>query len=111
MYQRGFVSAVTRQSQAHCYTIIAAALTTAIADVGDTAVDIPAEPRGWYHARDVAQLAGVSAQTTKQWTRNGYILASRDIVGNQNIYSYQDVAEAMIIHASTPCIGEHAKVW
>lgn len=56
-------------------------------------------PRGQYFAHEVAQLAGVSGGTIGQWARNGYIRASQSESGEYpRIYSYQDVAEAIIVH-------------
>ena len=43
--------------------------------------------------------AGVSGGTIGQWARNGYIRASQSESGEYpRIYSYQDVAEAIIVH-------------
>jgi uncharacterized protein (DUF433 family)/DNA-binding transcriptional MerR regulator len=54
-------------------------------------------PRGHYLAHEVGQLAGVSGQTIGQWARNGYIRSSQSD-GPPRVYSFQDVAEAMIVH-------------
>jgi uncharacterized protein (DUF433 family) len=54
-------------------------------------------PRGWYLASDVGQLVGVSAKTIGQWTRYGYVKATRD-PGPPEVFSFQDVAEAMVVH-------------
>lgn len=54
-------------------------------------------PRGHYLAHEVGQLAGVSGQTIGQWARNGYIRSSQS-EGIPRVYSFQDVAEAMIVH-------------
>jgi len=54
-------------------------------------------PRGWYLARDVGQLAGVSGTQIGQWARHGLIRSSRG-AGNPRAYSFQDVAEAMVVH-------------
>jgi uncharacterized protein (DUF433 family)/DNA-binding transcriptional MerR regulator len=55
------------------------------------------KPRGWYLARDAAQLIGVSAKTVGQWARYGYIKATRDS-GPPEVFSYQDVAEGLAVH-------------
>lgn len=56
-----------------------------------------ARPRGWYLARDVGLLAGVSGDTIGQWARYGYIRSSwSDSI--PRIYSFQDVAEAIAVH-------------
>jgi uncharacterized protein (DUF433 family)/DNA-binding transcriptional MerR regulator len=54
-------------------------------------------PRGHYLAWEAGQLAGVSGNAIGQWARRKYIRASQseDI---PKIYSYQDVAEAMVVH-------------
>ena len=54
-------------------------------------------PRGHYLAHEVGRLAGVSGQTVGAWARRGYIRSSQSD-GPPRIYSYQDVAEAMIVH-------------
>lgn len=54
-------------------------------------------PRGHYLAHEVGRLAGVSGQTIGQWARNGYIRSSQSD-GPPRVYSYQDVAEAMVVH-------------
>lgn len=54
-------------------------------------------PRGHYLAHEVGALAGVSGDRIGQWARRGYIRASQsDVV--PHVYSYQDVAEAMVVH-------------
>ena len=54
-------------------------------------------PRGWYLARDVGLLAGVSGDTIGQWARYGYIQSSwSDSI--PRVYSFQDVAEAIAVH-------------
>ena len=54
-------------------------------------------PRGRYSAWEAGQLAGVSATTIGQWARRGLIRSS---VSNAPVrtYSFQDVAEAMVVH-------------
>jgi uncharacterized protein (DUF433 family) len=54
-------------------------------------------PRGHYLAHEVGRLAGVSGQTIGQWARHGYIRSSQSDAPPR-VYSYQDVAEAMIVH-------------
>jgi uncharacterized protein (DUF433 family)/DNA-binding transcriptional MerR regulator len=55
-------------------------------------------PRGHYLAFEVGRLAGVSGQTIGQWKHYGYVRASREAETYPNVYSYQDVAEAMVVH-------------
>lgn len=55
-------------------------------------------PRGHYLAHEVGRLAGVSGKTVGQWARRGYIRSSQS-TGTPRVYSYQDVAEAMVVHA------------
>ncbi len=54
-------------------------------------------PLGWYLAGEVGQLAGVSGDRIGQWARRGYIESSvsRTV---PRVYSYQDVAQAMVVH-------------
>lgn len=54
-------------------------------------------PRGFYSAGDVGYLAGVSGQMIGQWAKNGYIRSSRE-QDRPRIYSFQDAAEAMVVH-------------
>lgn len=54
-------------------------------------------PRGYYLAHEVGVLAGVSGKRVGQWARRGFIRSSQDS-GTPRIYSYQDVAEAIIVH-------------
>ena len=54
-------------------------------------------PRGFYLAHEVGRLVGVSGDRIGQWARRGYIRASVH-KGRPNVYSYQDVAEAMVVH-------------
>lgn len=54
-------------------------------------------PRGHYLAREVGQLAGTSGNKIGQWARRGYIRASQD-ESVPKVYSYQDIAEAMVVH-------------
>jgi len=54
-------------------------------------------PVGYYLAHEVGQLAGVSGGRIGQWARYGYIRSSQS-EGRPRVYSYQDVAEAMVVH-------------
>lgn len=54
-------------------------------------------PRGHYLAHEVGFLAGVSGPLIGQWAKNGYIRSSWQTT-LPRIYSYQDVAEAMVVH-------------
>lgn len=53
-------------------------------------------PIGWYTARDVARLAGVSPRRIGQWARHGIILPS--VSRRPNVYSYADAGEAILAH-------------
>jgi uncharacterized protein (DUF433 family) len=56
-------------------------------------------PRGFYLANEVGRLAGVSGNLIGQWAKNGYIRSSQSEPGEiPRVYSYQDVAEAMVVH-------------
>ena len=55
------------------------------------------QPLGIYWAVEVGQLAGVSRRTVGQWARHGYIRSSRSTT-SPRVYSFQDVAEAMVVH-------------
>src|SRR4051812_42079863 len=54
-------------------------------------------PRGHYLAHEVGALAGVSGDRIGQWARRGYIRSSQS-TDRPRVYSYQDVAEAMVVH-------------
>lgn len=54
-------------------------------------------PKGHYLAHEVGFLAGVSGQTVGQWAKNGYIRSSWT-KATPRTYSFQDVAEAMVVH-------------
>ncbi len=54
-------------------------------------------PRGHYLAHEVGRLAGVSGERVGQWARRGYIRSSQS-ADRPRVYSYQDVAEAMVVH-------------
>src|SRR5919204_7039654 len=56
-------------------------------------------PRGRYLANEVGALAGVSGDRIRQWARRRYIRASWSKSGDSPlVYSFQDVAEAMLVH-------------
>jgi uncharacterized protein (DUF433 family) len=56
-------------------------------------------PRGHYLASEAGALAGVSGDRVGQWARRGYIRASWSDPGDSPlVYSFQDVAEAMLVH-------------
>lgn len=59
--------------------------------------DIKLRPRGYYLAHEAGWLAGVSGDRIGQWARRGYIRSSIS-TGVPRVYSYQDVAEAMVVH-------------
>ena len=52
---------------------------------------------GYYLASEVGQLAGVSGKKIGQWARRGYIRSSTS-KDTPRVYSYLDVAEAMVVH-------------
>jgi uncharacterized protein (DUF433 family)/DNA-binding transcriptional MerR regulator len=54
-------------------------------------------PRGHYLAHEVGLLAGVSGNAIGQWARRGYIRSSQS-TDIPRVYSYQDVAEAIVVH-------------
>lgn len=55
------------------------------------------DPKGWYLAREAGWLAGVSGDRIGQWARRGFINSSRSD-GSPRAYSFQDVAEAIVVH-------------
>jgi uncharacterized protein (DUF433 family) len=67
------------------------------------------EPRGHYTAREAGLLAGVSGTTIGQWARRGYIRASRADLPPYD-YSYQDIAEAIIVHELLEARVAHRKI-
>lgn len=75
--------------------------------MGSTVHEMP--PTGYYLAREVGQLAGVSGRTIGQWARRGYIRASQS-GGVPKVYSYQDVAEAMVVHELLAQNVSHATI-
>ncbi|MCW2982199.1 MAG: hypothetical protein JWO14_3926 [Solirubrobacterales bacterium] len=57
------------------------------------------EPIGFYLANEAGALAGVSGETIGQWARYGYIRSSQSSPSVlPRVYSFQDIAEAMIVH-------------
>jgi uncharacterized protein (DUF433 family) len=54
-------------------------------------------PRGHYLAHEVGFLAGISGPLVGQWAKNGYIRSSQQTT-LPRVYSFQDVAEAMVVH-------------
>jgi uncharacterized protein (DUF433 family) len=59
---------------------------------------VDADPaRGHYLAAQVGLLAGVSGDRVGQWARWGHIRSSRS-EGDPRVYTYGDVAEALIVH-------------
>lgn len=54
-------------------------------------------PRGRYLADEAGLLAGVSGHTIGQWARRGYIRSSVS-TGRPRVYSFQDLAEAIVVH-------------
>jgi uncharacterized protein (DUF433 family)/DNA-binding transcriptional MerR regulator len=77
-----------------------------MASMGDV---IRMPPRGHYLAAEAGQLAGVSGNAIGQWSRRGYIRASQsDEI--PKIYSYQDVAEAIVVHDLLERGVEHADI-
>lgn len=57
-------------------------------------------PRGHYLAHEVGFLAGISGPLVGQWAKNGYIRSSQG-TDLPRVYSFQDVAEAMLVHELT----------
>lgn len=66
-------------------------------------------PRGRYLAREVGRLAGVSGQAIGQWARRGYIRSSQSD-SSPRVYSYQDAAEAMVVHALLEAHVDHKAI-
>lgn len=60
-----------------------------------TVIHMP--PRGHYLAAEAGRLAGVSGDQIGQWARHDYIRSSQS-AGRPRVYSYQDIAEAMVVH-------------
>jgi DNA-binding transcriptional MerR regulator len=68
-----------------------------------------ARPHGRFLAGEAGELAGVSGTTIGQWARWGYIRASQS-AGDPHVYSVEDVAEAVIVHALLARGVRHADV-
>ncbi len=68
-----------------------------------------AGPRGWYLAREVGLLAGVSGNTIGQWARYGYIHSSWSPT-IPRVFSFQDVAEAIAVHELVDRGVKHADI-
>jgi uncharacterized protein (DUF433 family)/DNA-binding transcriptional MerR regulator len=51
---------------------------------------------GYYTAREVARLAGVTPRRVGRWAREGIILPS--VSQHPNVYSYADAGEAILAH-------------
>ena len=67
----------------------------------DAAKEMP--PVGHYLAREAGSLAGVSGDKIGQWARRGYIRSSQR-THVPRVYSFQDVAEAMVIPVCPPAL-------
>lgn len=66
---------------------------------------------GHYIASEVGRLAGVSGNTIGQWARRGLIHASHKTSGRfPLVYSFQDVAEALIVHELLERRASHAEI-
>jgi hypothetical protein len=68
-----------------------------------------ARPHGHFLAGEAGELAGVSGTTIGQWARWGYIRASQS-TGDPHVYSVEDVAEAVMVHALLERGVRHADV-
>jgi uncharacterized protein (DUF433 family) len=66
-------------------------------------------PRGHYLAHEVGFLAGISGPLVGQWAKNGYIRSSQG-TDLPRIYSFQDVAEAMVVHELTDAGVEYSDI-
>jgi uncharacterized protein (DUF433 family)/DNA-binding transcriptional MerR regulator len=84
----------------------AAHLVRRMAHVG-TVQEMP--PVGHYLAREAGRLAGVSGDKIGQWARRSYIQSSI-ATGRPRVYAYQDVAEAMIVHALIDAHVPHLEI-
>jgi uncharacterized protein (DUF433 family) len=72
---------------------------------------IDMQPRGHYLANEAGALAGVSGGQIGQWARRGYIRASQSRAGDSPlVYSFQDVAEAMVVHELLAAGNQHEEV-
>jgi uncharacterized protein (DUF433 family)/DNA-binding transcriptional MerR regulator len=65
-----------------------------IGSVSDPRLEVPV---GHYLAHEAGMLAGVSGNKIGQWARRGYIRSSQSST-IPRVYSFQDVAEAMVVH-------------
>jgi uncharacterized protein (DUF433 family)/DNA-binding transcriptional MerR regulator len=66
-------------------------------------------PRGHYLAHEVGRLVGVSGNAIGQWARRGLIRSSQS-TGAPRVYSFQDVAEAMLVHELLERGAEHRDI-
>ena len=69
----------------------------------------PPQPRGWYLAREVGLLAGVSGDKIGQWARYSYVRSSWS-AEIPRVYSFQDVAEAIAVHELLDRGVKHADI-
>jgi uncharacterized protein (DUF433 family) len=74
-----------------------------------TVNETPAEPRGRYLAREAGWLAGVSGDRIGQWARRAYIRSSWSDE-SPRVYSFQDVAEAIMVHALLDRKAKHSSI-
>jgi uncharacterized protein (DUF433 family)/DNA-binding transcriptional MerR regulator len=65
--------------------------------------------RGRYLAHEVGRLAGVSGTTVGQWARRGFIRSSQS-TRTPRVYSFQDIAEAMVVHELLERGVEHSQI-
>lgn len=77
-----------------------------IPDMGGTRQEAPL---GHYLAHEVGMLAGVSGNKIGQWARRGYIRSSQSST-TPRVYSFQDVAEAMVVHELIESSVPHLEV-
>ncbi len=94
-FRRGLTGRNQQNPYATGYTLIHVANSSPAS--GSTVREMP--PRGFYDAAEVGRLAGVSGTTIGQWGRWDYIQASQGSDAFPYRYSYQDIGEAMIVHA------------
>lgn len=71
--------------------------------------DAGVRPRGRYLAREAGWLAGVSGERIGQWARHGYIRSSW-ADESPRVYSFRDVAEAIMVHALLNRGAKHADI-
>jgi len=67
------------------------------------------KPHGWYLAGEVGQLAGVSGEKVGQWARRGLIRSSLS-TDVPRVYSFEDVAESMVVHELLDLGVPHADI-